>query len=94
MPLTEYVAKEALRDATDWLVIEDPPGALAAREGISNTIPMVMMGIIAPADIDELASIVEENGQRLRDPNVPLETHLAQLKAAVKAAFEHVRKPS
>jgi len=94
MPLTEYVAKEALRDATDWLVIEDPPGALAAREGISNTIPMVMMGIIAPADIAELASIVEENGQRLRDPNVPLETHLAQLKAAVKAAFEHVRKPS
>ncbi len=94
MPLTEYESKEALRAATDWLVVSDPPGGVAAREGISNVIPLVMMGAITPQDLDELASIVEDSGQSLRDPDVPLETHRAQLKAAVKAAFEHVRSQS
>lgn len=93
MPLTEFEAKEALRAATDWLVESDPPGSAAAREGIANVIPLVMMGVVTPADLDELASIVEESGEPMREPDVPLETHRAQLKAAVKAAFDHVKSP-
>ena len=89
--LTEYESKEALRAATDWLVVSDPPGGIAAREGISNVIPLVMMGALTPRDLDDLAAIVEDNGQSMRDPAVPLDTHLAQLKSAVKAAFEHVK---
>lgn len=91
MPLTEFESKEALRAATDWLVESDPPGAAAAREGIANVIPLVMMGAITPSDLDDLASLVEENGDTMRDPDVPLETHRSQLKEAVKAAFGHVR---
>lgn len=91
MPLSEFESKEALRAATDWLVASDLPGSFAAREGIADLIPLVMMGEVTPRDLDELASIVEDNGQSVRDPNVPLETHQAQLKEAVKAAFEHVK---
>lgn len=94
MPLTEFECKEALRAATDWLVIEDPPGSAAAREGISGVIPLVMMGAITARDLDDLASIVVENGQSMHDPAVPLATQQAQLKAAVKAAFDHVRSIS
>ncbi len=94
MALTEFESKEALRAATDWLVESDPPGSAAAREGIANVIPLVMMGIVMPSDLDELASIVEENGEPMHDPDVPLETHRAQLKEAVKAAFEHVKSIS
>ena len=92
MPLSEFESKEALRAATDWLVVSDPPGSAAAREGIANVIPLVMMGEITPADLDELASIVEESGRSMRDPDVPLDIHLAQLKEAVRAAFEHVKQ--
>lgn len=91
MPLTEFESKEALRAATDWLVVSDLPGSAAAREGIANVIPMVMMGVVEFRDLDELASSVEESGQATRDPDVPLETHQAQLKEAVNAAFEHVK---
>jgi hypothetical protein len=91
MPLTEFESKEALREANDWLVVADPPGSAAAREGISIVIPLVMMGAVTPRDLDELASIVEDNGEPTRDPEVPLETHRAQLKEAIKAAFEHVK---
>jgi len=90
--LSEFQSKEALRAATDWLVVSDPPGSAAAREGIANVIPLVMMGEITPQDLDDLASIVEESGRSMHDPNVPLEVHLAQLKEAVRAAFEHVRQ--
>jgi predicted enzyme related to lactoylglutathione lyase len=91
MPLNEYESKEALRTATDWLVETDPPGGAAAREGIANVIGLVMMGAIEPNDLDDLASIVEDNGAPMHDPAVPLETHRAQLRDAVKAAFDHVR---
>ena len=94
MALTELESKEALRAANDWLVVSDPPGSAAAREGIATVIPLVMMGVVTPGDLDELASIVEDNGQPMRDPDVPLETHRAQLKEAVKSAFEHVRSIS
>lgn len=91
MPLTVLEAKEALREANDWLVVSDPPGSAAAREGIATVIPLVMMGEVEPRDLDDLARVVEDNGQSMRDPNVPLETHRAQLREAVKAAFEHVK---
>lgn len=94
MPLTEFECKEALRAATDWLVMTDPPGAAAAREGISGVIPLVMMGAITARDLDDLAAIVEENGASLHEPDVPPATQQAQLKAAVKAAFDHVRSIS
>jgi hypothetical protein len=94
MPLTEFEAKEALRAATDWLVVTDPPGSAAAKEGIANVIPLVMMGQVTPRDLDDLASIVEDSGQSMRDPAVTLETHRAQLKEAVKGAFEHVKSMS
>lgn len=91
MPLNEYEAKEALRVATDWLTETDPPGAAAAREGIANVIPLFMMGAVEARDLDDLASIVEDNGLSMHDPAVPLETHRAQLHDAVTAAFEHVK---
>ena len=91
MPLNEYESKEALRAATDWLVQFDPPGAAAAREGIANVIPLVMMGEVTPSDLDDLASIVEQSGAPLYDPAVPPETHRAQLHDAVTAAFNHVK---
>ncbi|MEO7038631.1 MAG: hypothetical protein ABI186_01210 [Candidatus Elarobacter sp.] len=91
MPLSEFDSKEALRTATDWLVVTDPPGGMAARDGISEVIPLVMMGQIVPRDLDDLASIVEENARPTPDPGVPLETHRAQLRAAIQAAFEHVK---
>lgn len=94
MPLTEFEAKEALRAATDWLVVSDLPGSAAAREGIGNLIPLVMMGAVTAADLDELASLVVENGLAERDPKVPPETHRAQLEAAVAGAFDHVRSAS
>ena len=92
MPLTEFKSKEALRAATDWLVVNEPPGSVAAREGIANVIPLVMMGEIVPEDLDDLASIVVESGKSMRDPNVPLETHMAQLKEAVRVAFEQAKR--
>jgi len=94
MPLSEFASKEALRAATDWLMVSDHPGSAAAREGIATIIPLVMMGEIMPRDLDDLASIVEENGLSLRDPSVSDETHRAQLKEAVTAAFDHVKSIS
>jgi hypothetical protein len=94
MPLTEFESKEALRAANDWLVVSDPPGSAAAREGIASVIPLVMMGEVTPRDLDDLASIIEDYGQPMRDPEVPDETHRAQLREAVKAAFAHVKSNS
>lgn len=91
MPLNEYQSKEALRVATDWLTETDPPGGAAAREGIANVIPLLMMGAVEARDLDDLASIVEDNGVEVHDPAVPVETHRAQLHEAVKAAFDHVK---
>ena len=91
MPLNEYETKEALRVATDWLTEADPPGAAAAREGIANVIPLVMMGAVTPRDLDDLATIVEESGAESPDPAVPLETQRSQLHDAVTAAFDHVK---
>jgi hypothetical protein len=85
MPLSEYDAKEALRDATDWLVASELPGSAAACEGIADTIPLVMMGVIELDDLDDLAAIVEEHGR------APEDVQRAQLKEAVKAAFDYVR---
>ncbi len=91
MPLTELESKEALRAATDWLVMSDPPGGFAAREGISAVIPLVMMGALVPRDLDDLASIVEQNGDQTPARDVSPEEHRAQLGAAVRAAFAHVK---
>lgn len=87
MALRELETKEALRIAADWLFSSDLPGAAAAREGIANVIPLVVMGEVAPGDVDDLASIVEDQGQSMREAGVTPE----QLRAAVKAAFEHVK---
>ena len=87
MPLSEYDTKEALRAAIDWLVASELPGSAAAREGIADTIPLVMMGVIEPDDFDDLAAIVEEHGRTVHDAAV----QRAQLKEAVKAAFDYER---
>lgn len=91
MPLSEYDTKEALRVATDWLVISELPGSAAAREGIADTIPLIMMGMVEPNDLDDLAAIVEEHGRAVLDAATPEDVQRAQLKEAVKAAFDHVR---
>ena len=91
MPLSEYDTKEALRAATDWLVASELPGSAAAREGIADTIPLVMMGLVEPNDLDALAAIVEEHGQAVHDAATPEDVQRAQLKEAVKAAFNYVR---
>ncbi|MGH7714635.1 MAG: hypothetical protein ACREML_01445 [Vulcanimicrobiaceae bacterium] len=90
MALRELETKEALRIAADWLFVSDLPGAPAAREGIANVIPLVMMGEITPRDFDDLAAIVEDQGQSMRQEGVTPE----QLQAAVKAAFEQVKAPA
>ncbi len=91
MPLSEYDTKEALRDATDWLAASGLPGSAAAREGISDTIPLIMMGVLEPDDLDALAAIVEEHGRAVHDAATPEDVQHAQLKEAVKAAFDYVR---
>ena len=67
MSLSEYDTKEALRAATDWLGASELPGSAAAREGIADTIPLVMMGLIEPSDLDDLAAIVEKHGRAVHD---------------------------
>jgi hypothetical protein len=71
LPLSEYDTKEALRAATDWLGASDLPGSAAAREGIADTIPLVMMGLVEPDDLDDLAAIVEKHGRAVHDAAAP-----------------------
>lgn len=91
MSLTERDSKEALRIAADWLLASELPGSAAAREGIADTIPLVMMGMVAPDDLNHLAAIVEERGGTVHDAATPKDVQRAQLKEAVKAAFDYVR---
>jgi hypothetical protein len=84
MPLSEYDIKEALRAAADWLVASELPGSAAAREGIADTIPLVMMGEVEPNDLDDLAAIVEDHGRAVHDAATPEDVQRAQLKEAVK----------
>ncbi len=91
MPLSEYDTKEALRAATDWLVASELPGSAAAREGIADTIPQVMIGLVEPDDLDDLAAIVEGHAGAVHDAATPEDVQRAQLKEAVKAAFDYVR---
>jgi len=91
MPLSEHDVKEALRIVTDWLAASELPGSAAAREGVADTIPLVMMGLIEPHDLDDLASIVEGHGRAVHDAATPEDVQRAQLKEAVKGAFDHVR---
>lgn len=88
MALSELKAKEALRIATDWLAVSALPGSGAAQDGIAATIPLVIMGETTPRDLEDLASIVEQNAQ----PSD--ETQRAALREAVQAAFDHVRASS
>jgi hypothetical protein len=91
MPLSENDIKEALRAATDWLEASELPGVAAAREGIADTIPLVMMGLVEADDLDDLAAIVEEHGLAAHDAATPEDVQRAQLKEAVKTAFDYVR---
>jgi hypothetical protein len=91
MPLSEYDSKEALRVAADWLTASELPGSAAALEGIADTIPLVMMGMVELNDLDDLAAIVEKHGRAVHDAATPEDVQRAQLKEAVKAAFDHVR---
>jgi hypothetical protein len=91
MPLSGYDTKEALRAATDWLATSELPGSAAAREGIADTIPLVMTGMVEPDDLDDLAAIVEEHGRVVHDAATPEDVQRAQLQEAVKAAFDYVR---
>jgi len=60
-------------------------------EGIADTIPLVMMGMVELNDLDDLAAIVEKHGRAVHDAATPEDVQRAQLKEAVKAAFDHVR---
>src|SRR5262249_61234936 len=91
MPLSEHDTKEALRAATDWLGASELPGRAAAREGIADTLPLVMMGLVEPADLDDLAAIVEKHGRAVHDAATPDDVQRAQLTRAVKAAFAYAR---
>ena len=91
MPLSGYDTKEALRAATDWLVASELPGSAAAREGIADTIPLVMTGMVQPDDLDDLAAIVEEHGRAVHEVATPEDVQRAQLQEAVQAAFDYVR---
>jgi hypothetical protein len=50
-----------------------------------------MIGEIEPDDLDDLAAIVEEQGRAVHDAATPGDVQRAQLKEAVKAAFDYVR---
>ena len=91
MSLSESDSKEALRIAADWLTASELPGSAAALEGIADTIPLVMMGIVELKDLDDLAALVEKHGRAVHDAATPEDVQRAQLKEAVKAAFDHVR---
>jgi hypothetical protein len=82
MPLSEYDTKEALRAATDWLVASELPGSAAAREGVADTIPLVMMGLVEPDDLDDLAAIVEERGRAVQDAATPQDVQRARLQGS------------
>lgn len=71
MPLSEYDSKEALRIAADWLKASELPGSAAALEGIADTIPLVMMGMVELNDLDDLAAIVEKHGRAVHDAAAP-----------------------
>lgn len=94
MPLTELQAREALRIAADWLALSETPGSVGAREGIAGVIPLISMGVLAPRDLDELASLVEENGISGSDPGATPDAFRTEVHEAVKAAFDHVRSTS
>ncbi|MFZ0057104.1 MAG: hypothetical protein WAL09_20190, partial [Pseudolabrys sp.] len=51
----------------------------------------VMMGLVEPDDLDDLAAIVEEHGGAVHDAATPEDVQRARLKEAVKAAFDYVR---
>jgi hypothetical protein len=91
MPLSESETKEALRIVTDWLAASELPGSAAAREGVADTIPLVMMGLVELDDLDDLAAIVEKHGRAVHDAAIPEDVQRDQVKEAVKAAFDHVR---
>lgn len=91
MPFSEHDSKEALRQAADWLTESELPGRAAALEGIADAIPLVMMGIVELNDLNDLAAIVEKHGRAGHDAATPEDVQRAQLKEAVKAAFDHVR---
>ena len=50
-----------------------------------------MMGLVEPADLDDLAAIVEEHGRAVHDAATPQDLQRAHLKEAVKAAFDYAR---
>jgi len=50
-----------------------------------------MMGLLEPDDLDDLAAIVEEHGRAVHDAATSEDVQRAQLKEAVKAAFDYVR---
>ncbi len=50
-----------------------------------------MLGVVEPDDLDDLAAIVEEHGRAVYDCVTPEDVQYAQLKEAVKAAFDYVR---
>jgi hypothetical protein len=59
-------------------------------KGIADTIPLVMMGMVEPDDLNDLAAIVEEHGRAVHDAAAPEDVQRAQLKEAVKGAFDYV----
>jgi len=83
-------AFEALRSASGWLKVQNLPGSAAAQQAIASVTPLITSGEISPRDLDDLASIVEHHGRQFSAPGVPLEVHLAQLREAVRSAFERV----
>ena len=50
-----------------------------------------MMGLVKFDDLDDLAAIIEERGRAVHDAATPEDVQRAQLKEAVKAAFDYVR---
>jgi hypothetical protein len=86
VPLSELQMKETLRVATDWLVTSDLPGSPAAREGIADVIGLMMMDAVDATDVDGLASLVIEHGDRARGG-----VSHDELRHAVEAAFAHVK---
>src|SRR5262245_62736076 len=92
MPLSEHDTKEALRAATDWLGASELPGSAAAREGIADTVPLVMMGLVEPDDLDDLAAIVEKHGRAVDDAATPEDVQRAQLKEAVRPGLIYLRR--
>src|SRR5215469_4011783 len=87
MPLSESEVKEALRIVTDWLSASELPGSAAAREGVADTIPLVMMGLVEAAGAVGVGAPLQPHVRALSGADRPQELQASGIYEPVRASF-------